>query len=105
EGIVFLHRVLPGGADRSYGIHVAKLAGLPEGVVRRAEEVLEGLEQKPVNNTEAKIRRRRDASAQLSLIPDPSPLRQALSDLDPDSLTPIQALTKLYELRELARDS
>jgi DNA mismatch repair protein MutS len=101
--IVFLRRIVPGGADRSYGVHVAELAGLPKPVVQRAREVL--LELEPAASAE-RHGKRAPAAPQLSLFASTPPddgLRRELADLDVDSLTPLQALTRLYELRERAR--
>jgi DNA mismatch repair protein MutS len=97
--VVFLHRILPGGADRSYGVHVAQLAGLPKPVVLRAQELLEELESRRDHRS-----RPRDASSsQLSLFAPHDGLRRELSELDVDSLTPLQAITRLYELVEQAK--
>jgi DNA mismatch repair protein MutS len=88
----FLHRVVPGGADRSYGIHVAALAGLPSAVIARARQVLGELErQRPLEPPEVQL------GLPMELAPDP--LRKELQDIEPDSLSPLEALQKLYELR------
>ncbi|HET6311162.1 MAG TPA: DNA mismatch repair protein MutS [Candidatus Nitrosotalea sp.] len=88
----FLHRVVPGGADRSYGIHVAALAGLPSGVIARARQVLGELErQRPLEPPEQQL------GLPIEMAPDP--LRKELEDIQPDSLSPLEALQKLYELR------
>jgi DNA mismatch repair protein MutS len=100
--IVFLRRIVPGGADRSYGVHVAELAGLPKAVVQRAREVLRELEDGA--NGDA---RRIAATPQLSLFASTPPddgLRRELAGLDVDAMTPLEAMTRLYELRERARD-
>ena len=92
ESVRFLHRVVPGGADRSYGIHVAALAGLPAAVIARARSVLVELEQqKPLEPAEQQL------GLPMELAPDP--LRKELEELEPDSLSPLEALQKLYELR------
>jgi DNA mismatch repair protein MutS len=98
--VVFLHRIVPGGADRSYGIHVAELAGMPAPVVQRAREVLATLEAAP-NRPGV---RKASAAPQpaLPLLAPPSPLDAELAALDLDALTPLQALTKLYELKAKA---
>ena len=102
-GIVFLHRILPGGADRSYGVHVAQLAGLPKPVVLRAQEILEELEAARADSPKA---RRTEAAPQLPLFaPREDGLARELSSLDPDSMTPLQAMTTLYELVERARQN
>ncbi|HEX6489603.1 MAG TPA: DNA mismatch repair protein MutS [Candidatus Dormibacteraeota bacterium] len=91
----FLHHVVPGGADRSYGIHVAALAGLPTPVVARARQVLEELErQRPLEPPEQQLG--------LPLAPAADPLRKELEELQLDHLSPIEALQKLYELRTRA---
>jgi DNA mismatch repair protein MutS len=92
ETVRFLHRVVPGGADRSYGIHVAALAGLPSGVIARARQVLAELErQRPLEPPELQL------GLPIELASDP--LRKELEDLEPDSLSPLEALQKLYQLR------
>ena len=95
--VVFLHRIVPGGADRSYGIHVAELAGMPAPVIERAREVLRSLEEAARNGAG----RRRATAPQLPLIAQASAseVEAALAALEPDALTPLQALTKLYELK------
>lgn len=92
ERVVFLHQVVEGGADRSYGIHVAELAGLPRQVVVRARKVLDDLEgQRPLE--------RRQPSAQLSL-PLDHPVVAELKQLDLERLSPREALEKLYAWQE-----
>jgi DNA mismatch repair protein MutS len=106
--VVFLRKIVPGGSDRSYGIHVAELAGLPRAVVQRATEVLSALEATHDGRTASAARgrpRRRSPAEQLPLFGPRSPLLEELAALDVDSLTPLQAITKLYELKERARDS
>ena len=101
--IVFLRRIVAGGADRSYGVHVAELAGLPKAVVQRAREVLLELESE---SDGAGRRGRGPAAPQLSLFASTPPddgLRRELAELDVDSLTPLEAMTRLYELRERAK--
>lgn len=104
--VIFLHEVHKGAADRSYGVQVAKLAGLPDSVIARANTVLEALEKGE-----------REGTGQKALIDDlplfaampapkqtsasgPSEIEQALADIQPDSLSPIEALNLLYQLRE-----
>jgi DNA mismatch repair protein MutS len=104
--VVFLHEVAPGAADRSYGIHVAKLAGLPAPVVSRAEQVLETLEQ---GEQAGSLTRLADDLPLFAARPNrparapegPSPLETRLEDVNPDELTPREALELLYELRSL----
>jgi DNA mismatch repair protein MutS len=105
--VVFLRKIVPGGSDRSYGIHVAELAGLPRAVVQRAAQVLSSLEAAHDGRTASAGRgrpRRRSPAEQLPLFGPRSPLLEELAALDVDSLTPLQAITKLYELKERARD-
>jgi DNA mismatch repair protein MutS len=102
DTVVFLHKIVPGGADRSYGLHVAQLAGLPRAVIHRAEEILEELERE----ARAPGQPRRIAEArQLSLFPATSPLLEELKKLDLESMTPLEALNKLYELQQELTDS
>jgi DNA mismatch repair protein MutS len=93
---------VPGAADRSYGIHVAKLAGLPQAVVSRAEEVLRALEEgreghKPL----ARIDDLPLFAANTALVPpnEPSVVEEALRKVSPDALTPKQALDLIYQLK------
>jgi DNA mismatch repair protein MutS len=109
--VVFLHRILPGGADRSYGIHVAQLAGLPRSVIVRAQEVLEELEAlrrgavgAPPGERAANVSGPGESLAQLPLFGRDDGLRRELAKLEVDGMTPLQAMTKLYELAEKARD-
>lgn len=118
--IAFLHRIQPGGADRSYGVHVAQLAGLPRDVVRRAWEVLATLESAGNNTTarpsspsrgavsspsrgpvSSRSRGRRDPPAeQLGLFTEPPPALRELLALDVPSMTPMEAINKLYALQQ-----
>ncbi|TMF89716.1 MAG: DNA mismatch repair protein MutS [Chloroflexi bacterium] len=92
DRVRFLHRVVPGGADRSYGIHVAALAGLPPSVIARARQVLGELERhRPLEPPAQQLG--------LPLEAAPDPVAAALGELDLDQLTPIEALQKLYEMR------
>ncbi|MGB5180303.1 MAG: DNA mismatch repair protein MutS, partial [Gammaproteobacteria bacterium] len=100
DRIVFLHAVKAGAADRSYGLHVAALAGVPKGVIERARERLIDLEQQAAHPGAL-------LSSQLPLFQAPSehPLVEALKDIDPDNMTPQQSLQTLYTLKELARQA
>ena len=99
--LVFLHDVKPGAADRSYGVQVAKLAGLPIAAVERAREVLERLESESVNTASAPAGLPLFTAA-VTPPPKPSELDLALARLDVDSLSPRQALDLLYELKDKA---
>jgi DNA mismatch repair protein MutS len=106
--VTFLYKILPGGVDKSYGIHVAKLAGLPRPVVHRAQEVLTELEgDRQGSATRPAPRKRKEAPAeQISFFGEqPSPVLDELQKLDIDSMTPLEALTKLYELKKRAEES
>jgi DNA mismatch repair protein MutS len=105
--VVFLRKIVPGGADKSYGIHVAQLAGIPRQVVRRAEEVLEDLERKGDARTRRKAMREivMPAALQLTLFAaEPDPLVEELKALAIDELTPLEAISKLYELQRRANE-
>ncbi|MFL5761622.1 MAG: DNA mismatch repair protein MutS [Thermomicrobiales bacterium] len=113
DEVVFLHHVVPGGADRSYGIHVAQLAGVPKGIIRRAQEILSGLE----TDTKGRTDRDRRGSAMSRALPDdllessfqltlfgaPDPIVEELKQLDVEAMSPLDALTKLYELNGKAK--
>jgi DNA mismatch repair protein MutS len=100
--VVFEHRIVPGPSDRSYGIHVARLAGLPAPVIARAERILEELEDGRTVPT-AGNGAAPPAALQPSLFGGPGPAEIELARLDPDALTPLEAIQRLYELRALAR--
>jgi DNA mismatch repair protein MutS len=98
--LVFLHEVAPGAADRSYGIQVAKLAGLPKSAVERARAVLGRLEANG-GATKVEIADELPLFAQVMEDNAPTALEQALSAINPDHLTPKQALEALYEIKRL----
>ncbi|NMD27228.1 MAG: DNA mismatch repair protein MutS [Chloroflexi bacterium] len=93
--VLFLHKIVPGGADRSYGIHVAQLAGLPGPVIQRANEILKQLEATSGKTIPDQV----PDSSQLRLFPENNPLIDAFKKVDLNSLSPIQALNLLYEWR------
>lgn len=118
EHVVFLHKIVRGGADKSYGIHVAQLAGIPRPIVSRAEEILEELENSQ-GMEGTRLPRRKAASKgsvaddknqasqagqaiQLRLFSPEDELRQELERLDVLALSPLEALTKLFELKRKA---
>jgi DNA mismatch repair protein MutS len=105
DEVVFLHKLLPGGADRSYGVHVAQLAGMPRPVVERAKELLAQLEEESGNfklqvaESEPEI----EGPQQMSFFEAPqNPAIGALRQVNVDELSPLEALTKLYELKRMA---
>jgi DNA mismatch repair protein MutS len=104
--VIFLHRIVPGGADRSYGVHVAQLAGLPRPVIHRAWEVLRELEMQSARDGTVGRRgkTRPQPAQQLPLLPSQtSKVLEELAQLDINSLTPLEALTALYELQQKAK--
>ncbi|MBI4321596.1 MAG: DNA mismatch repair protein MutS [Chloroflexi bacterium] len=102
DKVVFLHRVVRGGADRSYGIHVAKLAGIPKAVIRRSEEVLKELES-GTNRRPDVPSRPRPEPLQIAMFADPDPALEELKSLDVLSMSPLEAITKLFELQKKAK--
>jgi DNA mismatch repair protein MutS len=103
--VIFLYKIVPGGVDKSYGIHVAQLAGLPKSVVHRAREVLVELEGDSSRKAgTAKRWRKKEVAQQLTFLEQKSPVIEELEKLDIDSLTPLEALTKLYELQKKAKE-
>ena len=97
EDIIFLRKIVPGGADRSYGIEVAKLAGLPDKVVQRSKQVLKELEAE--NGVQYAAPRKETEQMSLGSISEGEVL-DALRRCQPDTLTPIEAMTMLYELKQ-----
>ena len=118
EDIIFLRKIMKGGADKSYGIQVAKLAGVPEHVLQRAYEIAEQLaqhdinatsvmkeESKPMSPKSTTSKKKEEVSGQLSLFsePDCSEVIEELKNIDISRITPIEALNKLYALQEKVR--
>jgi len=105
--VVFLHEVMPGAADRSYGIHVGQLAGLPPAVIARAEEVLAALEKGDQGGAVARLADDlplfRAAPRTAPAAAKQSGLEEALANVNPDELTPKGALELLYRLKALLR--
>jgi DNA mismatch repair protein MutS len=106
--VVFLHEVVPGAADRSYGVQVARLAGLPTPVIARAKTILAGLERGEREKPAAKLIEElplfaaaasRPAAPAIAEAEAPDPLRLALASIQPDELTPREALEALYRLK------
>ena len=104
--VVFLRRIVPGGADKSYGVHVARFAGLPGSVINRAWEVLRALENGDLRSASAggSGDRKGRAAQQLPLIATTPAAVEELLGMDVASMTPLEAINKLYELQERARD-
>ncbi len=91
DQIVFLRKVVPGGADKSYGLHVAKMAGLPDNLLRRAEEKMNYFEF-PKNNIEKQL--------SLEVIEKENPIKDILNTVNPNELTPLEALALIYKLKD-----
>ncbi len=104
DGIVFLHKIVEGSADKSYGIHVARLAGVPADVIERAGVILATLEADHVDEQgRTKIPRRHThpRHQQLSLFePEPHPMLDAIRGLDINTMTPLAALEKLQQMKD-----
>ena len=103
NSVVFLHKIVPGGADKSYGVHVAQMAGLPQGVVNRAWEVLADLEAQSQQKNGRLVKAKVEPAQQMALFNDGGNLKKLLSGLDIPNLTPIDAINKLYELQKEAQ--
>ncbi|MBQ2517881.1 MAG: DNA mismatch repair protein MutS, partial [Clostridia bacterium] len=103
DDIIFLRRIVAGGADKSFGIQVARLAGLPYGLIERAKEILAQLEDSDINNAAARVKKA--VSEQVSLLgsTDGEDILDELRQLDVNTLTPMEALGKLYELSTRAK--
>lgn len=101
DSIAFMHAVQEGAASKSYGLAVAGLAGVPKPVIKNARAKLQQLELLSSQPAETRKPSRVDIANQLSLIPEPSVVEQALAGIDPDQLTPRQALDMLYQLKKL----
>jgi len=118
--LVFLRKIVPGATDKSYGIHVARLAGVPEKVIERANEILKELERENVleeaeDGENGKKRKSRSSARYTQMLlfdpgsssgnqleaNRPSPVEAALKKLNVEEITPIEALNKLYELKKL----
>ena len=101
--VVFLRKVIPGGADKSYGIHVAQLAGLPKAVIHRAEAILLDLENGQ-SESKGHIKGKPESAQpqQLSIFGGESQVEEEIRSLDIDSMSPIEAINKLYELKKKA---
>ncbi len=104
DDIIFLRKVIPGSTNRSYGVQVAKLAGMPREVVERSKKMLKDIEDQTVMDMASpKEKKRKKTYTQLVMFDDmsrPSPIEEELSKLDLNHLTPMQALQKLHELKD-----
>ena len=102
--VLFLRKLVPGGSNHSFGIHVARMAGMPKSVVSRAEVILRDLE-KSRRNTEPEVKSQNQSGIQLSFfqLEDPvlKDIRDQIKNLDIDNLTPIEALNKLNDIKRI----
>jgi len=103
DRVVFLHKIVPGAADRSYGVHVAQLAGLPKPVIARAQEILADLEASGAAGPRRSVIDR-PVVYQLPLFSAEDPVIAELRALDINSLSPLAALNKLYELQKRVKE-
>lgn len=103
DSIIFLRKIMRGGADKSFGIQVARLAGLPYSLIERAKEILQQLEDSDINNAASKVRD--TISEQVNLLgpTDEEGIIRELKEIDVNRLTPMEALSKLYELSTRAK--
>ena len=100
DDITFLRRIIPGAADESYGVEVAKLAGLPDSVITRAKKILKELESE---NGKPKVKKKPqpEQTDQLTLIPEETPITKRLKSIDINSVTPMESMNILFELIKL----
>ena len=103
--VFFLHRIIQGGSDRSYGVHVAQLAGLPPSVVSRAWEILKELESDvSTKNISDKLATDQSSGLQIPLFEQYPQIIDQILELDIANLTPLEAINKLYELQQKVKD-
>lgn len=112
--VVFLHKIVEGGADHSYGIHVAEMAGLPKSVTNRAREILRNLESFELSAVETVgmpkpkrlLKGQRGESLQIELFePGDSKLREKVKEIDINNITPIEALNRIAELKKIVEEN
>jgi DNA mismatch repair protein MutS len=103
EDVLFLRKIVEGGADRSYGIHVARLAGLPAAVLSRAREVLAQLEQASASVQSSQQTSSSDSSPNPTL-PLPHPIIEEVRQIDLFSMTPLEAMNRLAEMQRRLDD-
>jgi DNA mismatch repair protein MutS len=94
--VLFLHKIIKGGADRSYGIHVAQLAGLPAPAIQRAKEIMQELEK----SSGRAIKSNPNVALQVALFPEVNPLLEEIRNIDMNTISPIEALNKLFEWKK-----
>jgi DNA mismatch repair protein MutS len=106
DEITFLYRVVPGGADKSYGVYVAQLAGMPRAIVRRAEDILTDLERNGAGQREQRTAAITESTQplQMQLFGGNHPAIERIRELELDAISPLEAITRLYELKRLVED-
>ncbi len=102
DDITFLRRIIPGAADESYGVEVAKLAGLPDSVIERAKKILKKLESGTPSRS-VKPKKQDKPVEQISFIPEQSPIEKRLSEIDINKLTPMESMNILFELIKISK--
>jgi DNA mismatch repair protein MutS len=106
DEVVFLHKIVPGGTDKSYGIHVAKLAGIPKSITERSKEILEDLEntfQKEAGGEKLTKQRTKQADDDSLFDQKQKDVLERLKSLDVNNLTPIQAINLLTEIKDFLK--
>lgn len=103
DDITFLRRIIPGAADESYGVEVAKLAGLPESVISRAKKILSALENGKSPDRASKSKMMNVPEMQMELVPQETPIEKRLRGLDINTLTPMESMNILFELIKLLK--
>ena len=103
DSIIFLRRIMRGGADKSFGIQVARLAGLPYSLIERAKEILQQLEDSDINNAASRVKKAVQQQVSLLGSTDDNDILEELRSIDVNSMTPMDALSKLYELSTRAK--
>jgi len=107
DEVVFLHRILPGGTDKSYGIHVAKLAGVPKSILERSKEILEELEatfQKEATGQHLAKHQTKQPDKDSLFVQKHKSVLEKLASIDINNLTPIEAINLLEEIRREIKD-
>ncbi|MCK5000276.1 MAG: DNA mismatch repair protein MutS, partial [Anaerohalosphaera sp.] len=107
DEVVFLHKILPGGTDKSYGIHVAKLAGVPKEIIVRSSEILADLEKtfaKEASGPELTRHKTAEPEAEMLFVQKHKSVLDKLSELDVNNLTPIEAINMLNEIKSEIND-
>jgi DNA mismatch repair protein MutS len=103
DEVVFLHKILPGGTDKSYGIHVARLAGIPKSILERAKEILEDLEStfaKEATGEHLARHKTKEPDKDSLFIQKHKSVLEKLSSLDVNNLTPIEAINLLNQIKD-----